>query len=92
MLNWLTNEIFLAKKITCSRRPTSANHPYLGFTIHSFQGKTIKGQRLYISLHLLNSPQLLYTALSRVEHSIQIRFITPPPPEEDSEDDSTQSD
>jgi len=48
----------------------------LGFTVHSQQGKTIsKENKLFISKHLLNQPQLLYTMLSRVQSIEQVYFI-----------------
>lgn len=47
-----------------------------GFTIHSFQGITIKNpQRLFIDTNKIFTPRQLYTALSRVEHLGQIFLI-----------------
>lgn len=46
------------------------------FTIHSFQGITIKkGQRMFIDMNRLFCPRQLYTALSRVEYLDQIFLI-----------------
>lgn len=46
------------------------------FTIHSFQGITIKNpQRLFIDTKKLFSPRQLYTALSRVEYLEQIYLL-----------------
>ena len=46
------------------------------FTIHSFQGITIKkGQKVFIDLDRLFCPRQLYTALSRVEYLDQIYIM-----------------
>ncbi len=46
------------------------------FTIHSFQGITIKNpDRLFIDLNRIFSPRQLYTALSRAEYREQVYLI-----------------
>ena len=46
------------------------------FTIHSFQGITIKkGQRMFIDMNRLFCARQLYTALSRVEYLDQVFLI-----------------
>lgn len=48
-----------------------------GFTIHGFQGITIKNpNRLFIDTNKIFSPRQLYTALSRVEYLSQIYLLT----------------
>ena len=45
-----------------------------GFTIHSFQGKTVKDGKLYIHSRL-SSSKMIYTAMSRATSISQIVFI-----------------
>ncbi len=45
-----------------------------GFTIHSFQGKTVKNGKLYIHSKL-SSSKMIYTAMSRATSISQIVFI-----------------
>lgn len=46
------------------------------FTIHSFQGITIKeGSKMFIDLNRMFCPRQLYTALSRVEYLNQVHLI-----------------
>ena len=45
-----------------------------GFTIHSFQGKTVKDGILYIHSKL-SSSKMIYTAMSRATSINQIIFI-----------------
>ena len=46
------------------------------FTIHSFQGITIKApSKLFIHINQIFCPRQLYTAISRVEYLNQIYFI-----------------
>ena len=47
-----------------------------GFTIHGFQGITVKTpDRLFIDSDKIFCPRQLYTALSRVEHLEQIHIL-----------------
>lgn len=46
------------------------------FTIHSYQGMTIKSpSRLYFDMRLIHDPTLIYTAISRAEYLSQLVFI-----------------
>lgn len=45
------------------------------FTIHSFQGLTIKNGNLYVDTNRIFCPRQLYTALSRVEYLNQIFIL-----------------
>ena len=50
--------------------------PRHAFTVHSFQGITIKDpKRLYVDIFRLGRPQDFYTAISRVESLSQIHLI-----------------
>lgn len=45
------------------------------FTIHSFQGRTLETETVYVFLDDLFEISMLYTAVSRVRHMSQLRFI-----------------
>jgi hypothetical protein len=45
------------------------------FTIHSFQGRTLETETVYIFIDDLFEISMLYTAVSRVRHMSQLRFI-----------------
>jgi len=45
------------------------------FTIHSFQGRTLETETVWIFLDDLFEISMLYTAVSRVRHMTQLRFI-----------------
>lgn len=46
------------------------------FTIHSFQGMTVEGKRLFITLEKMFDPTMGYTAISRVRRLDQIVLVT----------------
>jgi hypothetical protein len=45
------------------------------FTIHSFQGMTVEGKRLFITLEKMFDPTMGYTAISRVRRLDQIVLV-----------------
>lgn len=49
--------------------------PRHAFTVHSFQGITIRGKRCYVDLMALAFMQDVYTAISRIETMDQIHLI-----------------
>ena len=49
--------------------------PYKIYTTHSYQGKTIKDQKLYISIEDMFESTMFYTAMSRVETENQLIIV-----------------
>ena len=49
--------------------------PYKIYTTHSYQGKTIKDQKLYISIEDMFESTMFYTAMSRVETEHQLIIV-----------------
>jgi hypothetical protein len=66
-------EAYLTGEITSKR--TDRGVFCLAFTIHSFQGKTFEGRRLWIDARRVWDYAMLYTAISRCQTADQIRIL-----------------
>jgi len=70
------NDAYLNGDIVCDIKPSKRFIQQDAYTIHGFQGKTIKNpNRLFIDLNNIFCSRQLYTALSRVENLNQIYLI-----------------
>lgn len=76
---WLcksNNKDFSNGQIVISQNKIQGSIENYGYTIHSFQGETIKSpNKLYIDCRKLKNNNILYTALSRAKTKDQIYFI-----------------
>lgn len=68
--------VYLKGDIVCGPPPNKRFEKRHAYTIHSFQGVTIKSpSRLFIDTNNIFDPRQLYTAISRVERLDQIYII-----------------
>jgi hypothetical protein len=68
-------EAYLKGMISFEEAPTKNFEIQHAYTIHGFQGKTIKGGRLFFDMRRIFDMEQYYTALSRVEYLSQVVLV-----------------